>query len=360
MKKKILIIASIDPFANKVRPKALELFLKENKFDVELYNTNNLSRIEFKNYSLNLFAYKILLRIIESIEYVIVHHGLYKKIEFDILRIKLLIRGKLLSLIFKNTNYDFIIIEAPVDSYFVKYTKNAKIIYDCPTPFADELYYEKGLSEALHAKFLKDELEIYSKATYLNFHWESYADYVKEKYDYKKDNIIKANWGCYPKNSKAKFKLPIKIVYLGYLGGYWIDLALLSRLSKIYQIDVYGSPKPPIELGLNYLGYGNPEILKNYQLGLITCTKDPLRRQGFSAKHIEYLSYGLPVLVPEWRTSAKKIRGTIFYNENNFSKIINNYKNELYWKEKHREAIKQSENLNWNSTLNPLLKILSS
>jgi hypothetical protein len=42
-------------------------------------------------------------------------------------------------------------------------------------------------------------------------------------------------------------------------------------------------------------------VLLSYQAGLITCTRDELRRDGFSAKHLQYLAHGLPVLAPEWR-----------------------------------------------------------
>jgi hypothetical protein len=60
-----------------------------------------------------------------------------------------------------------------------------------------------------------------------------------------------------------------------------------SRQSKLYpHIDVYGAPAPDPGLGLNYLGYASPRLLREYRLGLITCIKDELRHDGFSAQHL--------------------------------------------------------------------------
>src|SRR6185437_15284485 len=127
----------------------------------------------------------------------------------------------------------------------------------------------------------------------------SYARYAVRHYGISGANILTLDFGCTPAARRAEFKDPPRVIYLGSLSSRFIDLPLLSRLGRIYpHIDVYGGPAPDPKLGLNYLGYAHPSILQKYQLVLITCTRDELRREGFSAKHLHYLAYGLPVLAP--------------------------------------------------------------
>jgi hypothetical protein len=144
----------------------------------------------------------------------------------------------------------------------------------------------------------------------------------------------------------ASFREPPRVIYLGYLGGYWIDLELLAALSRSYpHIDIYGLPKPPRRLGLNYKGYATPDVLRDYQFGLITCTKDQLRREGFSAKHIDYLAAGLPVLAPEWRTSTQDLGGTVTYSVESFAEQIRTCSNEAAWTTLSKEALEQAREL---------------
>jgi carbamoylphosphate synthase large subunit len=110
---------------------------------------------------------------------------------------------------------------------------------------------------------------------------------------------------------------------------------------------VYGQPKPPSSLNLNYKGYAKPDILSQYQLGLITITKDQLRREGTSAKHVEYLSYGLPVLVPEWRTSVKGMGGSIFYTEENFLSVIAKLTKKSNWNIASQQALREAKQYDW-------------
>ncbi len=58
--------------------------------------------------------------------------------------------------------------------------------------------------------------------------------------------------------------------------------------------------------------------MAEYQIGLVTISDDPLRRLSFSSKQLEYYSYGLPVLVPAWRTDPVLAPGTVAYTEETF------------------------------------------
>jgi hypothetical protein len=168
------------------------------------------------------------------------------------------------------------------------------------------------------------------------------------------------NFGCTPAAQRAEFSNPPRVVYLGSLSSKFIDLPLLSRLANLYpHIDVYGTPRPPANLGLNYLGYAPPTILQRYQFGLITCTRDELRRNGFSAKHLQYLAYGLPVLVPVWRRHTGLLQGSVVYDEHTFSSVLDALSNEKEWRRISDEAYAQAQRLAWDETLRPLERLLS-
>jgi hypothetical protein len=55
--------------------------------------------------------------------------------------------------------------------------------------------------------------------------------------------IIILNQGTEQNLIKASYNKKPEAIYFGKLDGYWINLPLLSKLSKIYPIDVYGSPE---------------------------------------------------------------------------------------------------------------------
>jgi hypothetical protein len=150
------------------------------------------------------------------------------------------------------------------------------------------------------------------------------------------------------------------VIYLGSLSSQYINLPLLSRLTKLYpHIDVYGGPPPDPALELNYRGWAPPTILGEYQFGLITCTKDELRRDGFSAKHLDYIAYGLPVLVPAWRRHLDLLRGSLPYEEETFVSLIEELSTEERWQQASDEAYRQAEALTWDKTLSPLQAFLS-
>ncbi len=263
--------------------------------------------------------------------------------------------------IIKKEKFDAIICGYLLYAYVLTKDLDCLKIYDCPTPAVDELIYSGNYDNEYLNKLRDLELKIYDKSDYVTFHWETYMDYVK-KYVYSGNNLVALNWGCHPKEHRVDFysSMP-KIIYLGNLAGYWINENLLSYLTKIshYPIDVYGSPKPNKKYGLNYKGFAkNTEIIRNYRFGLITITKDKLRCEGFSAKHLEYLSYGLPVFVPEWRQRLDILKGSILYNEYTFSDLLEKYSYEDEWNKMSNISYQQAKNLDWNITLKNLDKII--
>lgn len=172
------------------------------------------------------------------------------------------------------------------------------------------------------------------------------------------------NWGCQLSPKLSQYSQSPRVVYLGILNSPWVNPSLLIKLSKLLPLDIYSYETPSPDLypkgSLNYLGYlPNLSDLSNYQFGLITISKDKLRSQGLSAKYLDYLNYGLPVLCPEWRQDKLLLPATIQYNETNIIKVFNSFQDSGSWKQKHLAAIKLAKNLNWDKNLQPLINLIN-
>jgi len=363
-KNKIAIICILDNFCNRVRALEIKKFLNKENYRVKLINSYYLNRLSHgvngsKGLASKMPSLSVPCLISIALKKVNLISRNYLKQYLLIYQMKL--RAKTLEKIIKKEKFDAIICESAPDSYVLKKNLRCLKIFDCPTPWVDEFYYSGDLSDNAYRKLRRMELEIYKETEYLSFHWETYKKYV-QKFVYNGKNMFTLNWGCHPKpkEKKAEFSCPPKIVFMGNLGGYWINLPLLARLTKFYKnIDVYGAPAPPKKYRLNYKGYAHPDVLSKYQFGLITITKDRLRCWGFSAKHLEYLSYGLPVLVPDWRKDLYLLKGSIPYNEENFLEKIKQYDGKREWQKLSDLAYKQSKRYSWDKVLKPLVKIIN-
>jgi hypothetical protein len=140
----------------------------------------------------------------------------------------------------------------------------------------------------------------------------------------------------------------------------------LDEIRERAHVNVYGGPPPDPSLGLNYLGWAPPTVLLQYQLGLITlqyqlglitCSLDELRRGGFSAKHLQYIALGLPVLVPSGDVTCISCVGPS-YNEDTFLSVFEAFSDEDAWERVIDEAYSQGQRLTWDQTLSPLEALL--
>jgi len=362
LEKRILIIASLDGFANSVRPLKIQQYISQKGYKVDILDTLYLSRLSNKKGTLGNKLprpsfYGISLFILQILNFLVVKFLPKHKKYFSYFLITSMMRfrGKILSKTIQKHLYNLVICVSQLDSYYlVDIGKTCRTLFDCPTPLAAELYFGNLLTFDKYEKFKDFEIKIYKSCTYLSFNWETYASYVKKYYNYNEKNIVKLNWGTEETSSKAAYNIQPKIIYFGKLEGNWINLPLLSKLAKIYPIDVYGSPAPDPKYGLNYKGYASSDVLSKYQFGLITITDDILRKEGFSAKHLDYLSHGLPVLIPEWRESAKDLKGTVLFNERDLLEKIKYYSEQEQWNILHKEALKQADEIRWENTLKSL------
>lgn len=359
-------MAQLDGYANGVKPAAIEQFLRDRGHDVEVVSTYYLGRASTRSGSpatklprpglrrLGIYAAEALSRLFTRGWKFGRRHLSYYTFLADYR-----LRRSLLSAKLPLDEFDLIICEHPQDAGLLTVRTSAHTFYDCPNPYADELWYEGKLTDRQREKFRRLEKELYESVDGLSFSWESYARYAVKHYGISGRNLKQLNWGCIPAAERVEFRNPPRVVYIGSLSSRYINIPLLSRLTKLYpHIDVYGGPPPDQTLGLNYLGWAPPTILGNYQLGLITCSKDEIRRDGFSAKHLDYISYGLPVLVPSWRRHMDLLHGSVPYDEDTFVSVIERLSDEAEWRPVSDEAYAQAQRLTWDQTLRPLETLL--
>jgi hypothetical protein len=351
--KRVLVVCQLDRFANGQKPLYIQQFLQRRGHQVRLFDTYYLSRSSTRA-GLALYLLYATFGLLARVSEWARSHLSYYLYRFD-WHLRRRIFAEILSL----DDYDLVISETPYDAVVLTLPTSAKTLYDCPTPWADELYLEGRFTKRQHGKFRRQEKRLFESVDYLAFHWETYASYAIAKYGISGRNLVKSNWGCTPSPVRARYRPEPRIAYFGSLNVRFIDIALLARLSSIYpHIDVYGGPPPPQQWGLNYCGYATTAILEHYQAGLITCTKDELRCEGFSAKHLDYLAHGLPVLVPAWRRHIELLEGSIQYDEGSFLAKVEMLADEDFWQQTSDQAYEQAKRLAWDVTLLPLASLL--
>jgi hypothetical protein len=366
-RKRVLIICQLDRFANGVKPLEIERFLRERGHEVRLVNTYYVGGAPLMSGSIRmrlpgLGPKRLALYLTEAGSALFTRRWKFGRryLSYYALLSDYRLRRSILKALLPLDDFDVVICETPHDAGVLTLATSALTIYDCPTPWADEIYFEGRLTEKQHYKLRCLETRLFESVDYLAFHWETYARYAVDHYGISGRNIVTLNFGCNPVVRRAEFSNPPRVIYMGSLSSRFIDLPLLSRLAKLYShIDVYGAPPPDPSLGLNYLGYAPPTILEQYQLGLITCTQDELRRDGFSAKHLHYLAYGLPTLVPAWRRHLNLLRGSVAYDERTFLTVVDALSDGAEWRRMSDEAYAQAQQLAWDNTLRPLERLLA-
>ena len=363
-KKQAVIVCSMDAFANAVKPKRLSDYLKGRGYHVEIFATNYLSRWGESGPWVKLPGVHPLQLALFALEFV---HFFAKKFHWTQLRTLILsavtlpmmkLRGKLITRRLGQKTYDLMICENGMDEAMIMNKRIAKIqILDPHTPFGEELYYGGALTRRGYRCMVAFEKKIYERVDYLSFQWHTFNDYVKA-HKYHGKNMINLGYGTLPKKIHAKFASPPRIVFLGLLEGYWINLPLLRKLCQLYpNLDVYGGPSDPG--GVNYKGYAPTlDVFAEYQFGLVTISDDPIRRHSFSSKHLEYVSYGLPVLTPDWRSDKILDPASIHYNPDTFLDLIAEYSDQVKWEAKHKAALAVAKQISWKKAFKPLDKIV--
>lgn len=362
---KVLIICAPDPFANGVYPKELAKYLRAKGCQVKLYSTFHLSRAGEKGLAAVLPGPRpkqLALYFMEALGYVAGRLGrtLQRAALSLTLRRVIQLRGAILRANLAGSSYDIIICQNNPDNAFVAGERLAPTqILHLPSPLAEEYFFGGQITPRAFERLKTYEAGLYAKADHIGLHWHTYANYVKRtKYDGPNFDF-NLGYGVDPQEKRATFQDQPRIVFIGLLNGYWVNVPLLKRLCKLYpNIDIYGGPRLA-DLGDNYKGYApTTDVLADYQFGLVTLSDDPLRRSSFSSKQLRYYAYGLPVLSPNWRHDCVLDEAALLYDENSFVDLVKAYSDEEKWNELSAKALKIAQHYDWEQVLRPLDALL--
>lgn len=264
----------------------------------------------------------------------------------------------------KDGKYDAVIGVESLLSYVLTKDLGCLKIFSWEAMLADEFYFEASRRKHFDFDRIRRvrtmELEICEKSDYVVFPWETTENYARKNI-YDGTNCLTIRYGCYPQSKPVQYFFPPSIVSVGGLRGHCQNAELLSYLTSIcpYAIEAYGN-RPEKDRKMNYKGFApSLDVLYNYQFGINTVSKDIFRRNHFSSRVIAYLSYGLPVLSPDWMLLSHDLKGCLPYNENNFVDIVDKYSDMQFWEKLSKEAYAQARELDWNITLKPLEKIIT-
>jgi len=368
-RRRAVLIVRDDMFANSVKPRVLDTHLRSLGFDVRSVESAALGRRGETGISrwlpaLNAMSLALYARDgLQAIGRVLLRScncRFTRYLNGMSLLWTMVARGEFLAQALRNDKCDVLICESGLDQAVVLHRVAGQQLLDLPSPFGDELLFANQLSVGSHRWIRSLEESCLSASDRTSFHWHTYEDYVRSNYK-ARVRWLDCSYGVTPKSVHARFSAEPRVVFLGGLKGAWVNLPLLERLSKHYQVDVWGGPPPAKGLGVRYLGYApDLDILAKYQIGLVTVSDDPLRRLGFSSKQLQYFSYGLPTLVPAWRSDPVLAAGSVPYTEDTFLERVATLADRSVWEATSAKALELASQLSWESALGPLTELLGS
>jgi glycosyltransferase involved in cell wall biosynthesis len=351
----ITIVNSLDKGANGYRAKKFYQHIKSNYHNVCLYNSNrDFQKQAFDPSNLFLYGpYFFLFHLFQFLKYIL-HFDFPTHHFYSYLKL----RGAIVSRHLRQTNTTLAILQYPEDMASITKSQPYKTLYDSPTIFSQEIEKDPRYSPAISQL----EKKSFLLSDFVSFHWSSYFNLLHD-INIHPIKEITLNWGCDLSSQTTSFSPKPRIVYLGILNSPWVNPQLLIDLSQKFPIDVYSYQQPDPKIyppgSINYCGYlKDLSELSKYQFGLITITQDKLRQQGFSAKHLEYLNHGLPVLCPNWRKDILLAPSTISYTPKNFLSQVHRYSKPHLWQKKHLAAINLAKKLSWKNNLTSLDEII--
>lgn len=230
-----------------------------------------------------------------------------------------------------------------------------------------EAYYVWGPNLAEVEETFEKEMSIFNSVDYIFCHHDLLRQFLIRQFD-KEGNFsakaITARMGCEPSSLQAQYSEHPRMIYAG--SYYYIqDPYLLASLAKIspYPIDCFGPSDPNrlfLPTPLNYKGYAEgTDFLADYQVGLITVSRDLLRQNSPSTKFAYYFACGLPVLFPEWMKEGYTYPDcAIAYNEENFIEQVYAALEPTVWQRMSAAALATAHQLTWEKVLQPVGDLL--
>lgn len=266
--------------------------------------------------------------------------------------------------------YDVVIGRGPDLSWALTRPLDCVKILDTPNLLYLEAYHAWGSDTAEVEETYQKELRVWECVDHIVTHHSLLAAYFVANLPpaaaHLAPKVRVARMGCDPVRRTARFASPPRLVYAG--SYYYIqDPYLLAALSKVspFPIDCYGASDPNrsfLPAWLNYKGFEpGIDFLADYQLGLITVSRDALRQHSPSTKFPYYFAHGLPVLFPEWMKEGYEYPDcAVPFRQDNFAEMVRSLADEGRWRRMSQAALARARDLSWDRVLQPLAPLISS
>ena len=165
---RVLLVCQSDGYANGVKPDGIEQFLRDRGHDVEVANTYHLSRASETPGSIRTKLPRPGLRRLGIYAVEAGSLALTRRWKFGRRRLSYYafvadyrLRRSLLRTTLPLDDFDAVICEHPHDAGLLTTRTSARTFYDCPDPYADEMYCEGKLTDAQHRKLRRLETELF-------------------------------------------------------------------------------------------------------------------------------------------------------------------------------------------------------
>ena len=166
-RKRVLIVGELDGYANGQKPVEIEQYLRRRGHDVQLANAFYLGRASHAKGSIGSklpapAPRKLALYLAQLARRLVTRRWRWARrwLSYPLIRADLRLRRKILAKDLPLDDFDMIIGEHPADSELVFEPTTPRKLYDCMTPWADELYFEGMLTERQHRRLQAREARV--------------------------------------------------------------------------------------------------------------------------------------------------------------------------------------------------------
>lgn len=204
-------------------------------------------------------------------------------------------------------------------------------------------------------------------------------EYIIKNYKINKKKIIVISNGADIQKRKAKYTKPLKVIYAG-IFAFWENIDSYVDLAKLNKSEFFIAGSGPLEkyikqriknekIPIIWKGYLNRKdtlkLFSKMSVGVAPSLNILTRNVACPIKVFDYMSYGLPVITPnygEWARIIAKNNCGIVTKESDaeeFNEGLKLLEDKKTWEEFSKNCILLiKKKYNWNVLISPLEKIL--
>lgn len=227
------------------------------------------------------------------------------------------------------------------------------------------------------------EVDVFRRCTHLLVVSDTMKQYIVRYFNIASEKISVIYNGASLPSFKAKFALPLKVIYAGNF-AYWErvdDYLDLAKAAKSSTFRFYLAGAGPLQehilsrikhekIPIKFLGSLSRsavlELMSDMQVGIAPSTRDTTRLVGFPIKLLDYMSVGLPVITPligDWGRLVEMENSGIALKEDSTEKYhdaLRTLVDEGTWQLKSNNGVRTiREKYQWKNVLEPLSHLIT-